>query len=209
MSGMELVLVNRWTGEQLDVAGASDDELATFYAAAEDAKVELDELLSVANREIVRRLDRAASWTRRVGDPTVRQFEFVAPSPTAGTEVYPEERLERELLALHRRRIIDSDGAATALKRALVMTFEVPIDAPRSLEDLAREARETLAITLGWEDRTKVRIHVTRVDVVRKSIAAGIARLRKVKGTKAALDRALERKPTGDRKATVKAIGRR
>lgn len=208
MSGMELVLVNRWTGEQLDVANATDEDLATFYAAAEDAKGELDDLLTEANRELVRRLDRAATWTRRVGDPQVRQYEIVAPSPTAGTEVYPELRLEGELLGLYRRKIIDRDGAAGALKRELVMTFEVPIDAERSLEDLAREARETIAVTLGMGEQPRVRIYVTRVDVVRKAVAAGIARLRKVKGTRAALDRALERKPTGERKARVKPIGR-
>lgn len=195
-------VIDRKTGEVLDVAQASDEQLAEFCTNLQDLRGELADAEGLVHRELVARLDRNASWTLRVGDPAGEaQWEITAPSPAAGTESYPVDLLEPELRALVERGTITVDAAQGALQRTLTITVapEWETDLDRLLEiikasDDVRIAGEPVTILAGNADR--------------RSRAAGIKSLRKVPGTGAALDRARLTTPVGQRKPKVKLITR-
>lgn len=197
----DLVVVNRLTGEQIDVRTADTEALGRFELAAQDVTEELRVSRDIVNQELVARLDRGLSWTLRLGDPRQSQVEITAPSPTAGTTTYPELLLERELQGLAVRGIVSEEGAAQALERKLVVTFGVPLDA--DLDELAAEAAATLVVNLG--NRVLV---VEDARPVRKSIAAGVRKLAKLPGTAAAIKRATDVKGVRSRKARVRLVER-
>lgn len=195
-------VVDRTTGEVLDLADASDEQLARFCTNAQDLREELADAEAQVHRELVARLDRNASWTLRVGDPTGEaQWEITAPSPSAGTESYPPVDLERELRALVERGTITSDAARTALKRTVTLVVAPEWDA--DLDDL-------VDIVNTSEDVRIAGVPVTIVSAAadRKSVAAGVKALRKVPGTGAALDRAKLPLPGNSRRPKVKKVTR-
>lgn len=170
------------TGEILDLAQAGTEQLAIVAVRSEELRGELVELESRLSDELVARLDRGAEWTQRFGDPKGdRQFEISAPSPTAGTEAYDATLLLDELRALVDRQTIDASAADTALVRTVTVVFQVPLAGnPKKVADTA------LAIdSVGDEP-----VVAQSASVAPKVSLGGIAKLRKVPGTGAALDRA-------------------
>lgn len=198
-TGKELVVVNRATGEAIDLATATDEEIAQFQVALEDARQQLADVGREANGELLRRLDRALSWTRRVG-----RFELKAPSPTAGTTDYPEAELEAALNELYDRGVIDGTGAGAALKRQLVVVFDVPIT-----QDLAG-TRDRVADTLGRALTLAIAgvpVRLAEVKVSRRTVQSGVDKLRKLEGAAEVLDGVKRTKPAGERRVTVRTLG--
>lgn len=194
-------LTHPTTGEVLDLAEAQPEALADAVVQSEQLRGELADLESVISAELVRRLDRSASWTMRVGDPAgARQFEIKAPSPDAGTTGYDAELLLQELRALVERGTIDASAAGRALERTVTITLRLPIGAdPRKVEETAWRL-----VDMGGEI-----VDPTKVDRAHKPVAGQIAKLRKVPGTGSALDRAMVKfdPPSRKAKVTVKTRG--
>lgn len=188
-------------GEILDLADAETERIAELVIDIDDARQRFADVEQIASDELVRRLDRRASWTLRVGDPTVRQFEIKTSSPTAGTTAYDASLLEQELRTLVDRQTIDAEGAALALDRTLTIKVGVPLDA--DLELIERAVKCAAEIQVAG-----VTVSVDSVSADRKVKLGGVEKLRKVDGTGAALDRAQLRTPAPKRKAKVAIVQR-
>lgn len=190
-----LTVLDRSTGEVIDVGASTDAELAVFIDNLSELRAELAEAEAIVSGELLARLDRSASWTRRVrvGD---REFEIKAPSPDAGTEAYDASLLERELRKLVERRTIDEDGAVQALDRTLTLTVRVPLGV--ELDQLVEAIKYEPEPKLGDQP-----VAVVSVAASRSVKLGGVAKLRKVDGTGAALDRAKMTKPAPARRAKV------
>jgi hypothetical protein len=197
-----LEVVNPATGEIIpDIRAADDETLARFVVDARSTVEEVGVSCDLISTEFLGRLDRALRWTRRAGDPRADvQYKITAPSPLAGTVVYPETRLEAVLRALVARGVIDEDGAARALKRRLKIELIVPLDA--DMRTIAARARE-LQIEIDGH-----RLEVDKADTSMSTVDAGIAALAKVEGTAAALERARERRGTPSRRVKIDVIQR-
>lgn len=194
-----LIVVNRATGEILDPKEAETTRLAQFVTDLGRLRKELAEAESIVSDELVSRLDRDACWTAHVADGE-NVWEIKAPSPTAGTTVYPEDVLETELESLVQEGLISPDAAAKALHRRIILELRVPWDAdPR---EIAREVKEALSIEIAG-----VQVMVDRSDARITPVASGISALRKVPGTTTALDNAKREQPPGTRRASVKLKG--
>jgi hypothetical protein len=191
-----LVVIDRVTGEILDPKDAETVRLARFITNLGQLRKELAEAESIVSDELVERLDRDACWTTRVADGE-NAWEIKAPSPTAGTTIYPEDILETELETLVREALISPDAAAKALHRRIILELGVPWDAdPR---EIARQVKEALSIEVAG-----VQVNVERSEARITPIASGINALRKVPGTTTALDNAKREQPAGQRRVTVK-----
>jgi hypothetical protein len=200
MSAQEVVkatrhVVNMRTGELIDLDTAETVELASCMTDLQEVREQLKEIESAVSDALIERMDKAAQWTVRVGDPTDRQWEIKASSPTAGSETYPPDLLERELHALVARDTITEAAAAKALKRQAVVTLDIPLGL--DLKETTDGLRE-----LSF-DLEGVRLPVAGVDSRRSTVMAGISALRKVSGTGAGLDRAKIVQPVGARRAKV------
>src|SRR5512135_963542 len=101
--GTDIVVLDRITGEALDLKSAPTESLAAFITNLQDFTAALREEADVVSAELVARMDRNATWTLHVGDPQTAMWEVTAPSPEAGTTVYPVDALERELAPLVER----------------------------------------------------------------------------------------------------------
>lgn len=191
----DLEVVDRRTGEVLDVRAAKTVQLAEWTTNLRDLLAELAEAAEVVSDELVRRLDRSAEWTIRVGEPTDRQWEITAPSPTAGTDVYDDRVLENELKALVARDTIDTNGAAGALRRSLTIVLTLPLEL-----DLHEAEAAAQLMTFSVDD---VATPLVKAEATRSVVLAGVNKLRKVPGTGAALDRAKLEPPKPKRRAKV------
>jgi hypothetical protein len=174
-------VLDRVTGELLAVRDANTETLAAFMVHQQQLRGELADAEAIVNNALLERLDRGAVWTVRVGDPTTLQYELSAPSPTAGTDSYPPDALETELRALVERGTITPHAAGKALKRQVTLVLDVPLNLP--LKETA-EGLKRVTISLGENV-----LPVVKVDYAASAVKAGIAALRKVSGTVAALDR--------------------
>lgn len=193
-----LTVIDRKTGEVLDLAQADTERLARFVTELDDLHTELADAGRLVSRELVDRLDRRRDWTLRVGDPADgRQYEITAPSPAAGSDVYDAGPLEEELRKLVGRNTIDETAAAAALQRKLVITVAVPLVG--DIEAMAREIRDADDAKIGG-----VKVEIAKVDVVQKAMIGGIKKLQKAPGAGAALKRVRRHVPVSDRQATVK-----
>lgn len=97
------------TGEALDLNGP-DGDLAAAFDQVRDLERQLAEARRVIGDELIRRMDRAASWTLRVGD-----FKVSAPSPEPKIE-FDVESLRAVLADLVAEGVISSEAAAGALR---------------------------------------------------------------------------------------------
>jgi hypothetical protein len=165
-------------GELTPVKAASTERIAAFVDSVAERRSELAEWESVANDELLARLDADALWTQRVGD-----FEVKAPSPTAGTESYDAEELQAALRSLIERGTVSEDAASGALRRQLTLCLEVPWDA--SPADLAKQVEHAISIQVAGHD---VRVLSASGSIV--PVLAGINRLRKLAAAAPALDTA-------------------
>lgn len=194
-----LEVVDPIQGELLDLTAAQPERLAQLMDDIATRRDELADVEQLVSDELVRRLDRAACWTLRVGDPRERQFEIKASSPDAGTEAYDALLLEAELRKLIERGTIDESAAAGALERSLSIKVRVPFDA--DLDDLVGKLSGALGVEISG-----VLVDVDSVGSNRSPKLGAIGKLRKVDGTGAALDRAQLRVSAPARKAKVKLV---
>lgn len=193
----ELVVLHPKTGELLAIRTAETEQLAEWRTSVDEARDALAEAEAMVSDEIVRRLDRRAEWTLRVGDPKDRQYEIKAPSPTAGTETYPPDLLRAELNNLVGLDVISEEAAQGALKRQLLLTLSVPWDA--DLHALVEQLKGAVGIQVAG-----VEVDVVSVDASERPVASGINKLRKIPSAGEVLDRAKVEQPSGRRRATVK-----
>ena len=195
-----LTVVDRNTGEVLDLATVDEHRLARFVSQATDVKDEIGEQIAAAQVELVRRLDRSATWTRRLGEPEDGlQYEIKAPSPEAGTTEYLPDRLLEELRALVDRGTITEDAAEGALRRTISITAVVPLEA--DLPALVEKVQRAVDVEIGG-----VNVRVSAASGSDTPVAGGIGKIEKVPGTGAAIARARITRPTPPRKASVKVI---
>ncbi len=104
-------VLDRSSGELIDLREASTDRLARFLDEAAELVSLVGEARAQAEREVLRRMDEEATWTARVGD-----FELRAPSPEAGMTYWDEEALEEVLDDLVERGLVSEQAAAAALE---------------------------------------------------------------------------------------------
>jgi hypothetical protein len=193
----ELMIVDYVSGELIDPKSASAEALAQYMTNVQSIREDLAAAEAIVSDELVARMDRDAKWTLHVGDPKVQVWEITAPSPTAGTEVYPPDVLETELRALVDRGTITVDAADAALKRIVTVKLAVPLSA--SLSETAQHVKQMMSFHAGdVELRVLDSAHSATV------VKAGINALAKVPGTAAALARAKRTDPGGPRRARVK-----
>lgn len=166
-----LEVVDRLTGEVVDVREAAPEELGAFCENAAQLRGELADAEAVVSAELVRRLDRRGEWTWRVGDPKADvQYEIKAPSPTAGTTTVDRDRLRDELRRLLEEDAIEPELAEAALKRTVTIVATVPTDA--DLEELAKRLGSLEAIA-------GVQVRAVKVDTSEAADVAGVNRLKK------------------------------
>lgn len=161
-----LEVIDRSTGEVIDVRAAATEDLARFMVNFAAFQADLADGAAIVEEEIRRRLDRGGKWTIREGDPAAGvQYEITAPSPTAGTEGYDPAILEQVLQDLVEDDVISPDAAEAALRRTVAVTFHIPwADEP---EDLVRQAEK--------DDRVK-----NTPTILCAPVKAGIAALEKL-----------------------------
>jgi hypothetical protein len=188
----ELEVLNRKSGELLDVSGAPTDHLVAFLTDTEEVRQQITDAEAIVHSEIVGRMDRAGTWTHRVRLDSEIEYEISAPSPEAGTTAHDPAKLEEELAALIERGVIEDVAAAKALKRTATVTVRVPIGV--SLEEGERGLRKAL----GESDL------IESVSSSRSVVQAGINALAKIRGTKAALERATTRREPPRRRVRLK-----
>jgi len=104
-------VLDRASGELIDVRESSTDRLARFLDEATELVSLMSEARAQVDRELLRRMDAEATWTARVGD-----FELRAPSPEAGMTYYDPEALEDALDGLVERGLVCEQAAAAALQ---------------------------------------------------------------------------------------------
>jgi hypothetical protein len=184
------------TGEVVDLVSAPTERVAELATNMADVRARIGEVEQAISMELVTRLDRSATWTLRVGDPTRAQWEITAPSPAAGTEAYPPDALVGALDDLLAGGVITLQAASKACKRQLVITLDVPWgNDPAELADMLRSAANV--------EIAGVRVDVVKADPSTRPVAAGIAALRKIPGTTALLDEAKVTQPPPARRAKV------
>lgn len=195
---IERTIVDRVHGEVIDVADATTERLAEAITNMQELRARLADEERIVSDELLSRLDRDASWTCSVGDPKEgRVWVLKAPSPEAGTTVYPPDLLETELAELVKRGTITPDAAGAALKRTVTIKLDIPLDVPIALSEVARGVK-LLQVVVGEK-----RLCPADTDYACTSVAAGIKALAKVPGTGAALARAAQN-ATPARRVSVK-----
>lgn len=182
MTSQELTVIEE-TGEIVALKDASVEALAAYMTELRLVREQQAEAESQISDELCRRLDRSACWTQHVQGPNGEVWEIKAPSPTAGTEAYPPERLEEELRALVETGVINEEAANSALRRTVALEIGLPWDAdPQVVADALRDA---VRIEIAGHE-----VQVLSAAPMRKTVASGITKLRKIPGTQEALDRA-------------------
>jgi hypothetical protein len=196
-SSQELMIVERSTNEIVGVKDASTLSLAAFVTDMQTVREKHAEAEAVVSDELVSRMDQALNWTLREGDLRDGEaWEIKAPSPAAGTEVYPPEVLEPELSALIETGIINEQGAETALKRTLLIEVAVPW--ATDPDEIALVLKDALGIEIAGH-----KVDVLSATANRRVVAAGVNKLSKIPGTKDALDRAVITREPPVRRAKV------
>jgi hypothetical protein len=207
MTGQELEPLTRdvihpVTGEILDLAQESVEGLAGRVVDLQETREALAVFDRALSDALLDHLDRGANWTLRVGEPTDdRQIEIKAASPSAGTEAYPPDALERELRTLVDRGTISEQAAGKALKRQVVLTLDVPLSLV--LSETAKGLAEISIEHCGEE------MSVVNVDQRQVSVVSGINALRKFPVVAEALDAAMvvQSPPARRVRVTVKTRG--
>jgi hypothetical protein len=169
------------TGEIVDIANATMERVAELSDNMAAVRHEIGEVIDAISTELLARLDKQASWTVRVGDPATVQWEITAPSPKAGTDVYPEDLLEEALTRLIAEGVIATEAATKACKRQLILTVNVPWSARP--QDMARILTDALKVSIAG-----VSVEVVKAESYVRPVAQGIAAVRKVEGTVETLD---------------------
>lgn len=186
------------TGELLSLAEESLEQLAVIVVGLQEHRARVADFERDVNEVMVAHLDRAASWTVRVGDPRgERQFEIKAPSPEAGQAVYPVDELVPALKALIAADAITPEAASKACGRQLTLSLAVPWDA--DLDELAETVKGAIGIQIAG-----VEVDVAAATPVVKPLQVGIKALCKIPGVAKKLDEVKVTPEQGPRRATVK-----
>lgn len=105
------LVVNPITGAMVPLDAATD-ELAEAHDGLGELASQAKEAQGIVERELLARMDKRGKWTAGVG-----AFKLQAPSPSAGTERFPNPRgLREDLLALARAEVIDRELVDDAAK---------------------------------------------------------------------------------------------
>lgn len=167
-------LVHPATGEALDLPAAPDDALVEVLDRLGQLRSELLEFETAVNAELLARLDRSGSWTRRVPVPALgADYKIEAPSPAAGAVAYDDQALEDALRGLVRRRVIDETAALNAQDRTLTVKVRVPLAVDP--DGLARDVKAAEEIRLAGVD-----VELVQAAGGRTTRKAGIAALEKI-----------------------------
>lgn len=197
----DLTVVDRDTGELIDLRTALTKNLAALSVRCAELRQDLADTEAAISDELVRRLDRDASWTYRPpamsGDAI--QYEITAPTPTAGTKGYDPTLMEAELRALLERDTLSETAAAEVLRRHVEIVARVPFGS--DLDAIVKQLRGAAGFDIAG-----VPCEVVSVDAKRQVMAGGVTKILKVPGTKAAVERATisTRAPSRKAKITVK-----
>lgn len=169
-------VVDRKTGEIVDIATCEFDQLATLRANMDDVKAEIADATAPVDAEILRRLDKSARWTRRVRHPEIdADIEITAPSPKAGDTTIDVAVLEKALADLLERDVIAAEAVDGALARTITIRARVPVGADIDEMKEAVDAAASIAIA-------GVTVVIEDVAVVRKASKAGLGALTKIGG---------------------------
>ena len=182
-------------GELAPVKAASTERVAAFVDSVAERRVQLAEWESVANDELLTRMDFEAATTLHVGG-----FELKTPSATAGTTAYDPVALDEQLGSLVGCMLISPLAASVALKRQLTLNLEVSWDT--TPDELAAEVERAVAIHIAGHE-----VKVLSVSGSLTPVLAGINRLRKL-GLGEDLDAALVPTPAPRRRVKVTRKGR-
>jgi hypothetical protein len=182
-------------GELVPLKDAPTERIAAFIDQAADRRAQLAEWETLANSELLDRLDRDCVWTQRIGE-----FELKAPSPTAGTDSYDTDLLEGELYDLLHEQRISKEAASGALRRQLTLCLEVGWGVHPA--ELAQLVERAVSIEVGGHAVKVLSASGSLVPVV-----AGIGRLRKL-GLGDKLDTARVETPPPRRRVKVTRKGR-
>jgi len=133
-------VVQPLTGGLIDLENSDAQQLAGLLLAGSDIHRRVSEFEMTVNDVLLAKLDQSAQWTMHV-EIDGQWVEIKAPSPTAGTTVYPEDVLETALEGLVQEGTITPGAAAKALHRRIVLELGVPWDAdPREIARKVKEA---------------------------------------------------------------------
>jgi|GEM_PF-6028510 len=152
-------VLDRTSGEVLPLSDATTDRLARFLDDSRELESILSETKALVSDELLRRMDRDASWTVRAGG-----YELRGQSPEAGATYYEPLELEQVLRRLRRQGLITKEAAKAAL------AYEVAVERkPRQagIRALLRRGGEVAEAVAACEHRRdeppRRRVRVRRV----------------------------------------------
>lgn len=112
------IVLHPTTGEVLDLASASTDDLGRFLYEVRDFESRLKEAKGLASREVLRRQDMSAEWTTRASN-----YVLKGASPAAGhKEEFNGEALYNELWQLEAEGLISAEAIEAAVDPEVVYT---------------------------------------------------------------------------------------
>lgn len=186
-----LALVDTGTGELVDTVDArsllaaagiaavqlaSNEQLATFMADADELRRVASEAKGQVGNELIARMDRNGKWTLRAGG-----FEVKGAAPEAGTIAYDIDRLCRALADLVASGAISYEGQAAAIE---VVHPTVAVSYPF--------LRDVLCALDGSQDQVVYeeirRLLLGESEPTRRIKAAGVKALLKVPAARAAIE---------------------
>lgn len=178
------------TGEALDLATASDEQIVEYVEALAAAKEFVEHCRAAAGTELIERLDRSGKWTRQVkiGDEV---WEIRSSSPTAGTEEWDEAALIEAVESLRRQGVIDESAVGRTIRHMVTLTY---------VTGSAREAQKLL-------EAAKQDVRMPEVNHERKVAKTGVNALLKIPDAAEVIEackRVSEPKTAAERKVTVK-----
>lgn len=186
-----LEVVDRVSGEVIDVRRAPMPQLATFFVNLAELRDQLSDAERVVQAEALARLDRAGKWTDHVTTHDGRHLvDLKAPSPAAGTVTFDPDDLETALQMLVDEIVIDTGAAERALERTVTVTFRIPWG--ESVDEFV--------------DTAKADEKVVDVSPSRKPVKAGIAAIEKLGDVaKSAIAEASRHVPASSRRVSIKS----
>ncbi len=194
------VVPDHATGEVVDLREADDERLVEYIGTGDELVDRVRAHQDHARAELVRRMDRDLSWTRRIGDPkSGLQHELSVPSPDAGTTEYLADELLEVLRALVADDVVSQEAAESAMTRTMTVTVAIPLD-----ED-PEEIAEVLRRSAGDIRVGPTVFRFVKATTEQKALKSRVDKLLKVKATVEAISAiAKEIKPA--RKLKIKPI---
>lgn len=129
-------VVHPFTGESIDLTVATVDDLASFRIELKEYGYRLRDVNKYIDQEILRRMDKKASYTIRTPD-----YEMKGASP-APSEEWDELALRSDLYELVDRDVIDESAADAAVET--VVTYKVRKVGVNALRKLGGIVQETV-----------------------------------------------------------------